>query len=64
MLQQLAARGCQLYPGAIAIEKLDLEMLLQFVNVLGDGRLADEQLFGRLCKVQPPRYCMKYLELE
>jgi len=34
------------------------------VNMLGDGRLANEQLFGRLGEVQPSRHCMKYLELE
>lgn len=64
MLQQTAAGRRQLDTGAITIKQLHLELLLQLMDMLGDGRLADIQLLGGLGKVQSAGHRMEYFKIE
>ena len=61
MLQQPLPRRRKTDTRAIALEKLDLELLLQFLDVPGDGWLRDKQFFGRSGKIQAPGHGVKYL---
>ena len=62
MLEHTAALGRELYAAPATREKHQPRLPFEFGDVVGDGRLRDEQLLGGPREVEVPCYADEHLE--